>query len=63
MSEIPETANGLHYLAGFATATATLHLIGLALALACLRNRRPAAIRLAGVACVATGVMLGAGIL
>jgi urease accessory protein len=61
-SEIPETASGLHYLAGFATATVTLHLLGLGLAIACLRNQRPAVIRTAGAACVATGVMLAVGI-
>jgi urease accessory protein len=61
-SEIPENASGLHYLAGFATATMALHLLGLGLAVACLRNRRPAVIRIAGAACVATGVILAVGV-
>jgi urease accessory protein len=60
-TEIPESANGVHYLAGFAAATVLLHAAGLGLAVACLRGRQPALIRVAGAACVITGCWLAIG--
>ncbi|MBN9078389.1 MAG: protein hupE [Rhizobiales bacterium 65-79] len=59
-TEVPENAAGLDYMAGFALATAMLHLIGIAAGLAFgLRYR--GLTRAAGAACAAIGVGLAFG--
>jgi urease accessory protein len=58
-SEVAENVGGIEYMAGFALATATLHLIGIGFALTMQR----ALIRVAGVACVLIGVGLFAGVI
>ncbi|MET2832853.1 HupE/UreJ family protein [Mesorhizobium shangrilense] len=55
-TEIPETAGGLEYLAGFALATALLHGVGIGLGLAGRRFR--ALVQLAGAATAAVGLGL-----
>jgi urease accessory protein len=60
-SEVAETVSGVEYMAGFALATATLHLVGIGFAQTMTRaNLRPA-IRIAGVVCVAVGAGLAFG--
>ena len=61
-TEIPETASGVAYMAGFALATAFLHGIGIS-ATVILGARFRAIVRLAGAACAATGVGLVAGVI
>jgi urease accessory protein len=59
-TEVPENAAGLDYMAGFALATAMIHLIGIAAGLAFgLRYR--GLTRAAGAACAAIGVGLAFG--
>jgi urease accessory protein len=61
-TEVPESAGGLEYMAGFALATAALHGVGIAAALSFgLRYR--SLIRAAGAACALVGVALFAGLL
>jgi urease accessory protein len=60
-SEVAENVGGIEYMAGFALATATLHLIGIGFALTMQRAHLRPLIRLAGVACVLVGVGLYAG--
>ena len=62
-SEVAETVSGAEYMAGFALATATLHLIGIGFALAMARASLRPVIRIAGVACMAIGAGLYAGII
>jgi urease accessory protein len=62
-AEVPDTVNGLEYVAGFALATATLHAVGIGLALTLQRAAPDPVNRLAGVICVAVGVGLCAGVL
>ena len=64
-AEVPETASGIEYMAGFATATATalLHLVGIAFAVGMSRLQLRAGIRAAGAVCVAIGLALVAEIL
>lgn len=62
-AEVADTMNGLEYMAGFALATATLHTIGIALALTLQRAGSNPVNRLAGAVCVAVGVGLCAGVL
>jgi urease accessory protein len=62
-SEVTETFNGVEYMAGFALATAALHLAGIGYAQSmALLALRPA-VRVAGVACVLIGAGLFAGVL
>jgi urease accessory protein len=62
-AEVPATASGLGYFAGFGLATAILHALGIGLALT-LRRAAPAPVnRLAGVICVGVGIGLSAGVL
>lgn len=56
--EMPADGGGAAYFAGFAVATALLHLAGIGIALAGMRNGRPVLARAAGVACCAAGLML-----
>ena len=60
--EITETISGAQYMAGFAAATASLHLIGVALAIVFARMEAPGLIRAAGAACVGVGLALAAGL-
>ena len=57
-AEVAENIGGLEYMAGFATATAMLHALGIGFALLMSRVHARAVIRIAGVACVAVGVAL-----
>jgi urease accessory protein len=57
-TEVPETAAGLEYMAGFAIATALLHVAGIGFAFGAARmNMRPL-VRMAGAACMVIGVAL-----
>jgi urease accessory protein len=59
-TEVPESAAGLDYMAGFAVATAMLHCTGIAVGVASgLRYR--AVTRVAGAACAAIGAGLAFG--
>jgi urease accessory protein len=61
-TEVPETASGIEYMAGFAIATALLHAVGIAAAISLgLRFRN--LVRAAGAACALVGVALIAGVL
>lgn len=60
-AEIPETAGGLEYLAGFAVATALLHGVGLGAGLL-LEPRFRSLARLAGAATAAVGLAMIAGV-
>ena len=62
-SEVAENVGGVEYMAGFTLATATLHLIGIGLALTLQRARSRPLIRIAGVACVLIGAGLFAGVI
>jgi urease accessory protein len=62
-SEVVENIAGIEYMAGFAIATATLHLIGIGFALTVARAQLRPVIRVAGVACVGVGVALIAGVI
>jgi urease accessory protein len=59
-AEIPETAGGLEYLAGFALATALLHAAGIGAGLL-LGSRFRGVVRLAGAATAAAGLAMIAG--
>lgn len=60
-TEVPETASGIEYMAGFALATATLHAVGIAAASG-LGLRYRALVRVAGAACVVVGIGLAIGV-
>jgi urease accessory protein len=62
-TEVAETLSGAEYMAGFALATATLHLTGIGVALALTHANMRGAVRLAGAACVLIGAGLFAGVL
>ncbi|PZV34572.1 HupE/UreJ family protein [Mesorhizobium kowhaii] len=62
-AEVAHTVNGLEYIAGFALATATLHVVGIGLALTMQRAAPDPVNRFAGVICMAVGVGLCAGVL
>ena len=58
-SEMPETASGLAYAAGFIIATAFLHSCGIGLGIAIQRLASPKIVRFAGMAIVlCTGYLL-----
>jgi urease accessory protein len=60
-SEVAENIGGIEYMAGFAVATATLHLVGIGFAQMMTRaNLRPC-IRAAGAVCVVIGGALALG--
>jgi urease accessory protein len=61
-TEVPDTASGIEYMAGFALATALLHAAGIA-AVVILGIRFRNLVRVAGAACAAIGVGLMAGVL
>ena len=62
-SEVTESISGAEYMAGFALATAALHLAGIGFALAMARASLRPVIRVAGAACVMTGAGLIAGVI
>jgi urease accessory protein len=62
-SEVAENIGGIEYMAGFALATATLHLIGIGFALTMQRAHWRPAIRVAGALCVAIGAGLATGLI
>jgi urease accessory protein len=62
-SEVAENIGGLEYMAGFAVATATLHLVGIGFALSMQRASLRPAIRVAGAACVLIGGALCVGVI
>ena len=57
-AEMPATASGLAYGAGFVAATAALHLCGIAIGLSLKMMDRPRVLRLAGAAVAMCGVAL-----
>jgi urease accessory protein len=62
-SEVAENIGGAEYMAGFALATASLHLVGIGFALAMARAHWRPVIRVAGAVCVAIGAALYAGVI
>jgi urease accessory protein len=62
-SEVAETVSGAEYMAGFAVATATLHLVGIGFAQLMARAQLRPAIRIAGALCVAVGAGLIVGVI
>jgi urease accessory protein len=60
-TEVVETVSGAEYMAGFATATASLHALGIGFALLTNRLHARALVRIAGAACVLLGIGLFAG--
>ncbi|MBZ9766596.1 HupE/UreJ family protein [Mesorhizobium sp. CA6] len=62
-TELPETVNGVEFVAGFASATAVLQAIGIGLALALQRSASVPLSRASGALCVAIGAGLYAGVL
>jgi urease accessory protein len=61
-SEVAATVSGAEYMAGLATATASLHVLGIASALFMNRVHARALIRVAGLACMLVGAGLIGGI-
>lgn len=61
-TEVPENVGGLEYMAGFAVATALLHLAGIAAALG-LGLRFRSLVQVAGAACAAIGTGLAFGVI
>jgi urease accessory protein len=61
-SEVAENLNGAEYMAGFALATAALHLIGIGIALGLARTQLRGVVRAAGAVCVLIGVGLWTGV-
>jgi urease accessory protein len=61
-TEVPATASGIEYMAGFAFATALLHGVGIAGAVG-LGSRFRNVVRVAGAACAAIGIGLVAGVI
>ncbi len=62
-SEVAENIGGIEYMAGFALATAALHLTGIGFALTMQRAHMRPVIRVAGAACVVIGAGLYAGVI
>ncbi len=62
-SEVAENIGGIEYMAGFAVATATLHLTGIGFAQIMSRAHMRPAIRVAGALCVVLGAGLYAGVI
>jgi urease accessory protein len=62
-TEVAETLSGAEYMAGFAFATATLHLIGIGFAQTMQHAQLRPLIRIAGAVCVLVGAGLYAGVL
>jgi len=62
-SEVAENIGGIEYMAGFAPATATLHLVGIGAALGLARANLRGVVRIAGAACVLIGAALATGVI
>lgn len=62
-TEVAETVSGAEYMAGFALATATLHLIGIGFAQLMVRAQLRPVIRIAGALCVVIGAGLITGVI
>jgi urease accessory protein len=62
-TEVAENIGGIEYMAGFALATATLHAVGIGLALGLTEVRMRGVVRTVGAACALVGVGLMAGII
>ena len=62
-TEVADTINGLEYMAGFVVATATLHTLGISLALNSHCGTAKPAVRLVGATCITIGVGLFSGVL
>jgi urease accessory protein len=62
-SEVAENVSGIEYMAGFALATATLHLTGIGFAQLMTRAQLRPAIRVAGALCVVIGAGMIGGLL
>ncbi len=62
-TEVAETVGGFEYMAGFALATATLHALGIGLALGLTQARMCGVVRTAGAACALVGMGLMAGVI
>jgi len=62
-TEVAETTSGAEYMAGFALATATLHLTGIGFAQIMTRAHARALVRVAGAVCVLVGAGLMTGVL
>jgi urease accessory protein len=60
-SALTETVSGVEYMAGFALATAALHLLGIGFAKVTTHFKLQSAIRVAGTLCVLAGAGLFAG--
>ena len=60
-SEVAENIGGIAYMAGFAVATATLHLVGIGFAQLMARAQLRPAVRVAGALCAAIGGGLAFG--
>ncbi len=61
--EVAESIGGIEYMAGFAVATATLHLIGIGFAQLMTRNALRPLIRVAGAVCIVIGAGLIGGVI
>jgi len=61
-TEVAENLAGIQYMAGFATATALLHAVGIALAVTLGTRFRPL-VRIVGAGCAMIGVALAAGVI
>jgi urease accessory protein len=57
-SEVAETVGGIEYMAGFGLATASLHAVGLGIALTLSGVRLRPLVQLAGAGCVVLGAAL-----
>jgi urease accessory protein len=57
-AEVPESASGIAYMAGFSLATVLLHVIGVGFALGMVRLHWRAAVRVGGAACCLVGIGL-----
>jgi len=62
-SEVAENIGGVEYMAGFALATASLHALGIGLALFAARHSLRPLVRIAGALCVAIGAGLIGGMI
>jgi urease accessory protein len=62
-TEVAENIGGIEYMAGFALATATLHGVGVAFAIALQRVALRPVVPVAGAACALVGVGLFAGVI
>jgi urease accessory protein len=60
-TEVPETAGGIEYMAGFALATAGLHLAGIGAATGLARLNFREVVRAAGALCAVIGIGLSLG--